>query len=54
MTAKEEAIVDILTHKDDFQKALQSMKDNSLLECDRLYWQHQLNVLERIVKALTT
>jgi hypothetical protein len=54
MTAKEEAIVDIISHKADFQKALQTMKDNSFLECDQSYWQHQLDVLDRIVKALTT
>ena len=50
-----EAITDIGTHAGDFRKALENMRDTSepagVDHDDPGYWQHQLDVLDRIVKA---
>lgn len=53
---RNEAIADVISHGEDFRTALTAMRDNAppatVDADDESYWQHQLNVLDRILLAL--
>jgi len=53
---RDEAIADVISHGEDFRTALTFMRDNAAPATvdsdDPGYWQHQLNVLDRILLAL--
>ncbi len=48
-----EALQDVKSHEHDWRKALEAMKKFAKDDADETYWQHQLEVLDRIVAALS-
>jgi hypothetical protein len=58
LTQQVEAMQDVITHADNFRAALNAMRDNAepagVDHDDPGYWQHQINVLDRIVSAFAS
>jgi hypothetical protein len=50
--SRADAIADIISHENDWRRALAIARDEAQTQDDHDYWQHQLNVLDKIIGAL--
>jgi len=50
--SRSDAIADIISHENDWRRALAIARDEAQTQDDHDYWQHQLNVLDKIIGAL--
>lgn len=50
--SRSDAIADIISHENDWRRALAIARDEAQTQDDHDYWQRQLNVLDKIVGAL--